>query len=50
MDIKTVSNQVPVRIYTPDGHDNELPIIIYFHGGSWRWGFNWNFNISKRAI
>ncbi len=33
MDIKTASNQVPVRIYTPDG--NELPIIIYSHGGSW---------------
>ncbi|MGV8979747.1 alpha/beta hydrolase [Clostridium sp.] len=33
MDIKTASNQVPVRIYTPDG--DELPIIIYSHGGSW---------------
>lgn len=35
MDIKTASNQVPVRIYTPDSNSNELPIIIYSHGGSW---------------
>ncbi|MBU3114409.1 alpha/beta hydrolase [Clostridium lacusfryxellense] len=34
MDIKTDSNQVPVRIYTPD-NAIELPIIIYSHGGSW---------------
>ncbi|MBZ9607970.1 alpha/beta hydrolase [Clostridium estertheticum] len=34
MDIKTTSNQVPVRIYTPD-RGNEFPIIIYSHGGSW---------------
>lgn len=33
MDIKTDSNQVPVRIYTPDdGHS--FPVIIYSHGGS----------------
>ncbi|MBU3215599.1 alpha/beta hydrolase [Clostridium estertheticum] len=35
MDIKTASNQVPVRIYTPDVNGNKLPIIIYSHGGSW---------------
>jgi acetyl esterase len=34
MDIKTASNQVPVRIYTPDSGDN-FPLIIYSHGGSW---------------
>lgn len=34
MDIYTASNKVPVRIYTP-GNGNELPIIIYSHGGSW---------------
>ena len=34
MDIKTVSNQVPVRIYTPDSGYN-FPLIIYSHGGSW---------------
>jgi acetyl esterase len=34
MDIKTDSNQVPVRIYTPDD-GNEFPLIIYSHGGSW---------------
>ena len=34
MDIKTTSNQVPVRIYTPsDG--NNFPLIIYSHGGGW---------------
>ncbi|MBW9154827.1 alpha/beta hydrolase [Clostridium estertheticum] len=35
MDIKTASNQVPVRVYTPDVNVNKLPIIIYSHGGSW---------------
>lgn len=34
MDIKTSSNQVPVRIYTPD-NGNNFPLIIYSHGGSW---------------
>lgn len=34
MDIKTDSNQVPVRIYTPKNGDN-FPLIIYSHGGSW---------------
>ncbi len=34
MDIKTASNQVPVRIYTPDNGSN-FPLIIYSHGGSW---------------
>lgn len=34
IDIKTASNQVPVRIYTPD-NGNKLPLIIYSHGGSW---------------
>ena len=33
MDIKTASNQVPVRIYTPD-NGNNFPLIIYSHGGS----------------
>lgn len=33
-DIKTASNQVPVRIYTPDKGSNFL-LIIYSHGGSW---------------
>lgn len=34
LDIKTASNQVPVRIYTPD-NGNDFPLIIYAHGGSW---------------
>ena len=34
MDIVTATNQVPVRIYTPDSGD-KFPIIIYSHGGSW---------------
>ena len=34
LDIKTASNQVPVRIYTPD-NSNDFPLIIYDHGGSW---------------
>ncbi|MGH4121097.1 alpha/beta hydrolase [Clostridium sp.] len=33
MDIQTDSNQVPVRIYTPD-EGNIFPLIIYSHGGS----------------
>lgn len=33
MDIQTASNQVPVRIYTPD-QGNNFPLIIYSHGGS----------------
>lgn len=34
MDIKTTSNQVPVRIYTPNDGNN-FPLIIYSHGGGW---------------
>ncbi len=34
MYILTASNQVPIRIYTPEGGD-KFPIIIYSHGGSW---------------
>lgn len=34
IDIKTASNTVPVRIYTPST-ENNLPVIIYSHGGSW---------------
>ena len=34
MDIKTASNQVPVRIYTP-GNGEKFPLVIYSHGGSW---------------
>lgn len=32
MDIQTASNQIPVRIYTPD-EGNNFPLIIYSHGG-----------------
>jgi len=34
MNIKIASNNVPVRVYTPDNGKN-LPLIIYSHGGSW---------------
>lgn len=34
MNIKIVSNTIPVRIYTPNTSKN-LPLIIYSHGGSW---------------
>ena len=34
MDIKTTSNHVLVRVYTPS-KDKNLPLIIYCHGGSW---------------
>ena len=34
MDIKTASNYVLVRVYTPS-EDKNLPLIIYCHGGSW---------------
>jgi acetyl esterase len=34
IDIKTESNDIPVRIYFPSSESN-LPIIIYSHGGSW---------------
>lgn len=34
MNIKTSSNQIPVRIYTPD-KGSSFPIIIYAHGGAW---------------
>ena len=32
--IEVNSEKIPVRIYTPEGEDN-FPIIIYSHGGSW---------------
>jgi acetyl esterase len=25
---------IPVRVYTPDGHD-PFPVLVYFHGGGW---------------
>jgi len=34
IDIKTESNEIPVKIYFPSSESN-LPIIIYSHGGSW---------------
>ena len=34
MNINTSSNQIPVRIYTPD-KGSSFPIIIYVHGGAW---------------
>lgn len=32
--IKTLSGDVPIRIYTPDG-DGPHPILVFFHGGGW---------------
>lgn len=29
---------VPVRVYTPKGHDGRLPVLVYFHGGGWIFG------------
>jgi len=33
LEIPGPSGDVPVRIYTPDGEN--LPILLYFHGGGW---------------
>ncbi|WP_394218784.1 alpha/beta hydrolase [Halobacillus trueperi] len=30
-------NEVPVKIYTPDG-EGPFPVLVYFHGGGWVFG------------
>lgn len=29
------SGDVPIRVYTPPGSENERPVVVYFHGGGW---------------
>lgn len=29
------TGQLPIRIYRPEGNNDELPVILYFHGGGW---------------
>jgi acetyl esterase len=26
---------MPIRVYTPAGHDAPRPVVVYFHGGGW---------------
>ena len=41
--VKTVENRlitgpngdIPIRVYSPDVHEEKLPAIVYYHGGGW---------------
>lgn len=28
-------NQIPIRVYTPEGGEEPYPAMVYFHGGGW---------------
>ncbi len=39
-----------LRIYRPDDHDQPLPVLVFVHGGSWRWGDPDDYGFVARAI
>ena len=34
-DIQGPAGPIPVRVYTPEGGDDPLPVFVTFHGGGW---------------
>lgn len=33
---------IPVRIYTPRDKGDDLPLVVFFHGGGYISGSNWS--------
>ncbi|KAF2465270.1 uncharacterized protein BDR25DRAFT_270413 [Lindgomyces ingoldianus] len=34
----SIDDQLPIRIYTPEGYSGGKPVGVYFHGGGWAMG------------
>lgn len=32
------NGEIPIRIYTPESREKDLPALVYFHGGGWTLG------------
>jgi acetyl esterase len=41
---------LPARIYTPDGIEGPLPVIVYYHGGGWVIADTLAYDASARAL
>ncbi|MGH3863820.1 alpha/beta hydrolase [Actinokineospora sp.] len=31
----TIENDIPARFYTPDGLGDDVPLLVFYHGGGW---------------